>query len=108
MSGPNVPSYRVTPPNSTLAVASMILGILGWTFLPLLGAIIAVITGHMAKNEIKNSRGQLSGDGMATAGLLLGYTNLILGLCICLVVLLFPALLAGVWAFGDQILNAIP
>ena len=62
----------------------------------------------MEKNEIKNSRGQLSGDGMATAGLVLGYTNLILGLCICLVVLLFPALLAGVWTFGDNILNAVP
>ena len=108
MSSSNAPSFQVTPPNSTLAVTSMILGILGWTFLPLLGAIIAVITGHMAKNEIKNSRGQLGGDGMATAGLVLGYTNLILGLCICLIVLLFPALLAGVWTFGDQIFNAIP
>jgi hypothetical protein len=104
----NTPSFQVTPPNSTLAITSMILGILGWTFLPLLGSIIAVITGHMAKNEIKNSRGRLGGDGMATAGVILGYTNLALGLCACLIIFLFPAVLAGFWTFGDQILNTVP
>ena len=84
------------------------MGVLGWTLIPIVGAIIAIITGHIAKKEIKQSDGLLSGDGIATAGLILGYSNLMLGLCACLALLLFPALLAAVWAFGDKIFNAIP
>ena len=80
-------------PNSNLAMVSMILGILGWTVLPTIGSIIAIITGHMAKNEIKNSMGALGGDGMATAGLVLGYVNIAIGVCVCLVV-------AGMLAMG--------
>jgi len=80
--------YQTPPakPNSNMALASMILGILGWTILPGLASIAAIITGHMAKNEIKGSMGQLGGDGMATAGLIMGYANVAIGLCVCLAV----------------------
>jgi len=91
-------------PNSTLAVTSLISGIVGWTFVPILGSIVAVITGHMAKNEIRKSNGELAGDGMATAGLVLGYASLVIGICVvCLVVVLFPAMLGGLWIGADQI-----
>lgn len=73
-------------PNSTLALVSLILGILGWTILPTIGSIGAIVTGHMAKSEIKNSMGELAGDGMATAGLVLGYANIAIAVCICLAV----------------------
>lgn len=87
--------YQVPPaiPNSNMALASLVLGILGWTILPTLGAIAAVITGHMAKNEIRDSQGAVGGDGMATAGLILGYANLAITLCACLA-------FAGMMAFG--------
>ena len=106
----NPPPYedRVPPPTSSLSLTSLIMGIVGWVLVPVVGAIIAVITGHMAKKEIRESRGLLGGDGMATAGLVLGYSHLALVLCGCLALLLFPALLAGVWQFGDQILNTVP
>jgi len=80
--------YQTPPakPNSNMALASMILGILGWTIIPTIGSVAAIITGHMAKNEIKNSMGALGGDGMATAGLVLGYANIAIGLCVCLAV----------------------
>ena len=77
-------------PNSTMAIVSLVSGILGWTVIPFLGSLVAVITGHMAKSEIKKSPGQLGGDGMATAGLILGYVSLGLGLCICLVAFVLP------------------
>ena len=54
-----------------LAIASMILGIVGFLF-GLLTAIPAVITGHMALNRIKQNPA-LGGRGMAIAGLVLGY-----------------------------------
>jgi len=52
-----------------MAIVSLISGILGWTLLPFLGSIVAVITGHKAKKEIRNSMGQLGGDGMTTISL---------------------------------------
>lgn len=102
------PPNGTPPPTSTLSLTSLIMGIVGWVFLPIVGAIIAVITGHMAKKEISQSNGLLAGDGMATAGLVLGYSNLALGLCVCLALVLFPALLLGVFGTIDQIFNAIP
>jgi len=78
--------------NSTSAVISLIAGIAGWTILPLLGSVVAVITGHMAKKEIRQSGGMLGGEGLATAGLILGYASLALGLvggCIAILVFVF-------------------
>lgn len=70
--------YIQSPPNksSTLAVISLIMGILAWIFLPVIGSITAVITGHLAKKEIRASGWALTGDGLATAGLVLGYIQL--------------------------------
>jgi hypothetical protein len=70
---------------SNLALVSLIAGIASWVIAPFLGAIIAVITGHMAKNEIRRSAGLLTGDGLATAGLVLGYVQIglsVIGICV--------------------------
>lgn len=58
---------------STLAVISLIAGILGWSAMPFLGSIAAIITGHMARAEIRREPERLEGDGMAIAGLILGW-----------------------------------
>jgi hypothetical protein len=65
-----------TVPNSNAAVISLVFGILSWVGLIFIGAIVAIIAGHMARNEIRKSGGQIGGSGMATAGLLLGYIHL--------------------------------
>jgi hypothetical protein len=101
-------SKEPPPPTSTLSLASLMMGIISWVLLPVVGGMIAVITGHLAKKEIRQSDGLLGGDHLATAGLVLGYSNLVLGLCGCLIVLLIPALFAGVWSFGNQIFNVGP
>ena len=74
-----------TGATSNMAVISLVAGVLGLTFFPLLGSIVAVITGPMAKKEILDSGGELSGEGMATAGMVLGWIAIALmvfGLCI--------------------------
>ena len=77
---------------SSLAIVSLVSGIACWFVLPLLGAIIAVITGHMAKKEIRESAGRLSGVEMANAGLFLGYAHLAISLiAACCVVLIAAA-----------------
>jgi hypothetical protein len=78
----NIPEEKnETPPplyikDSSLAVASLVTGMLGWTLVPLLGSIVAIITGHLAKKEIDESNGLLSGKSMASAGLIMGYIQL--------------------------------
>jgi hypothetical protein len=86
--------YQIPPvkPNSNMALISLIFGILGWTALFGVGSIIAIITGHMAKNEIKGSMGRLGGDGMATAGLVLGYSNIVIGICFICFFFVLPML----------------
>ncbi|RZZ88848.1 DUF4190 domain-containing protein [Pseudoxanthomonas winnipegensis] len=68
----------IARPTSSLAVVSLVFGILGWSLLPTVGALVAVITGHMARAEIRRSQGALDGDGMAVAGLVLGWLHLVL------------------------------
>ncbi|QMT41624.1 DUF4190 domain-containing protein [Neisseria shayeganii] len=73
---------------SHLAIVSLICGLLGWTLLPLAGSIAAVITGHMARRDIRHNPA-LSGDGLALAGLILGYSCLIFSLLAFLAIFLF-------------------
>jgi hypothetical protein len=66
--------------NSTKAIWSLVLGILSMICLGCLTGIPAVICGHMALGEIKKSGGALGGDGLALAGLIMGYISIALSL----------------------------
>lgn len=69
----NAPTSRT----STLAVISLIFGILCWVGLPFLGAVVAVVCGHAARSEIRRAPpGSVDGDAMAVAGLILGWAHL--------------------------------
>lgn len=84
--------YPIRQTNSN-AVISLVAGILGWTFLPFLGSIGAIIFGHMARTEIRRSNGQMDGDGLAVTGLVLGWISVALWLLgIILFVLFFGGL----------------
>src|SRR5690606_18973594 len=65
----NVPARQT----STLAIVSLVSGILGWTLFPFLGSLAAIITGHLARAEIRREPDRLEGDGFAIAGLVLGW-----------------------------------
>ncbi len=67
------PAYAVRPTNS-LAIVSLVAGVACWVVVPFVGAIVAVVTGHIARSQIRRT-GE-GGDGMALAGLVLGYVHL--------------------------------
>lgn len=72
----HTPSPYAAPVGNTLrtnplAVVSLVFGLLNWLLLPLIGSVVAIITGHMARGQIRRSGEQ--GAGMALAGLILGY-----------------------------------
>ncbi|MGH8192234.1 MAG: DUF4190 domain-containing protein [Rhodanobacteraceae bacterium] len=67
----------VYPRTSSLAVVSLVFGILAYVFLPGIGALVAVVCGHSARSEIHHvPPGSIDGDGMALAGLILGWIQL--------------------------------
>ena len=76
------PGYR--PPvvrrrNNGFAAASLAVAITGvfLCFAPVL-SILAVVFGHVARGRIKRSQGAEGGQGLATAGLIIGYLTLAL------------------------------
>lgn len=101
---PSFGNTSYSPPNSSMALISLVTGILGLTILPLLGSIVALVTGSMAKKEINESRGALSGEGMAKAGVILGWIGVglsLVGCCIAGVVFLLPLLLIALGLSQD-------
>ena len=73
-SAPTVP-----PPTSGMAIASFVLGI-STLFTCFLSGIPAIIFGHIARADIRRSPDRVGGDGMALAGLILGYLSLVIPL----------------------------
>jgi hypothetical protein len=81
---------NTAPRTSGTAVASLVFGILSWVLLPFIGAILAVILGHSARGEIRRAPpGTVEGDGMAIAGLILGWAHLALFILAIAFVFLF-------------------
>jgi hypothetical protein len=80
--------WAPAPPTSGKAIASLILALFGLS-------LFAVIFGHIARSEIKNSRGRLAGDGLAIAGLIIGW----IGLGVTLMLLLWLIGFAAAFAF---------
>jgi Domain of unknown function (DUF1707)/Domain of unknown function (DUF4190) len=58
-----------------LAGVSLAFGV-GQVFLPIVGAVIAIVCGHVARSEIRKNGQQ--GDGLALTGLVLGYLGVAL------------------------------
>lgn len=81
-------------PTSHLAIASVIFGVLCWITLPLVGAIAAIITGHLAKAEIRKTKPPPGGEELATVGLILGYIHL--GLILAGAIIILALILLGI------------
>ncbi|OOG61620.1 hypothetical protein B0E46_16860 [Rhodanobacter sp. B04] len=83
------PAYQPVSRTSSLAIVSLVFGILSWCLLPFIGAIVAIVCGHLARSEIRHAAvgNVIEGDGMAIAGLVLGYVHLAVWLLVLLVVL---------------------
>ncbi len=73
-----LPPEKPLDRNSKLAYASLAMGFTSWLLIPFLAGIAAIVLGHMARLEIARSEGRLTGDGLAIAGLVMGYANVII------------------------------
>jgi len=78
-SGPRYPDPSLVPPvrrTNVLAVISLVAGLCGFTLVPVMGSIVAVVTGHLALGQIRDTGEE--GSTLAKAGLWLGYVAIAL------------------------------
>lgn len=92
--------YSMAPKTNTMALVSLISSILGFTAVPFLGSIVAIITGHMALRQIRDT-GE-GGAGLAKAGLIIGYV------VVALTVLLLVGSIAFFAAFPWETVTTAP
>jgi hypothetical protein len=91
---PGYPGYHRPPPTDGMAVAALVAGIGGWFICPIIGGVLAVIFGYMARKNIADSRGALTGDSFATAGIILGFIQLglvLLGIIIWVIIMIIAS-----------------
>lgn len=95
---PHGPVPMSAPPSNTMAIVSLICSILGLTLLPGLGSVVGIVAGHIALSQLRTRHE--GGRGMAIAGLIVGYSGVVI---IGLVVLAFAYAAAGlgllVWMY---------
>ena len=100
----DAPAFVQAPSITTnvLAIVSLVTGIAGLTFVPFLGSIAAVVTGHISLHQLKAKPEQ--GRGMALAGLITGYVGVGLAVLgsIALIALMVLFLQAG---YGNGSMN---
>ena len=87
---PQAPQEPPAAPDGN-AVASLILGILGITVVPLICSILAVILGRASIGDAHKRRER--GSGMARAGVILGW----IGVAVPVVLVVFVLLLGKPW-----------
>ena len=56
-----------------MAIASLVMGLL-WMYW--IGSILAICLGYAARREIRNNAGRIEDQGMATAGIVLGWVGI--------------------------------
>ena len=94
------PERVAVPKTNILAIVALVTGIAGLTVVPFVSSIVAVVTGHMARKEVRRTGEQ--GDGLALAGLITGYIGIGLGLLVAVLLIAFfgIVLASGINSYG--------
>jgi Domain of unknown function (DUF4190) len=90
---PTPPVYTPPPsaPNSSGATASLVLGIASLVLCGLFTGIPAIILGVKARRQVRESNGQVGGDGLALGGIITGVIGTLMWL------LVYAFVVAVVW-----------
>ena len=97
------------PPTSPWSIISLIGGIANFVGFPFWGSVVALITGYIAQNEIQKGNGQIGGERLAKAGLILGWIGVGLSVLSFLMGMLVLLGVIGSFAFCgplSQLINS--
>jgi Tfp pilus assembly protein PilE len=90
------PELSSEPQTDGKAIGSLVCGIASVTILSILAGIPAIILGHVSRSDIRKSGGRLKGEGLALAGLIMGYVSLaIIPLVLIFAAIAIPNLIHG-------------
>lgn len=78
------PQWNGYPSNNGFAIAALICGILG-------ASVLGVAFGFVARSQIRQSMGRQKGDGMALAGIILGFIWIVLSIAFTVSIYVFLA-----------------
>jgi len=97
MNDPQSPPTPGAETKNGLSITSLVLGILSIACLSILAGIPAIITGHIARGRAKREPALYGGEGLALAGLIMGYVSIAMGLVMIpiMAAMLLPALAKG-------------
>jgi len=70
------PPLRAARKTNPKAIVALVAGIVGVAFLPLVGSIVALVFGYLAKREIEDSDEPQDGRSQAIAGIVLGWIGM--------------------------------
>jgi hypothetical protein len=76
--------YTGVPKNNGLAIAAMVCSFFFWIYG--LGAILGIVFGFIARSQIKKSNGTQRGEGMALAGIIIGFAGIVIGIIVIIIV----------------------
>lgn len=97
------------PRTSGMAIASMVIGILGiaggWMCCGIILPIVAIILGHVSFSQIQRRPSDLTGKGLAIAGFTLGYVGLLFGIIAALAFGTFAATTGAVMEEMNKVLE---
>lgn len=85
---PYYPAVYAQRKTDDLAIASLVCAIASYILLPLVAAVAAIVTGFVSRERIRKSGGELTGDGLALAGILVGVSNVVFYTAILLIFIL--------------------
>jgi hypothetical protein len=75
--GPYIRTVGAVVPTNGMAIASLILSIAGLTVVPVIGSVLALILGYMARRDIRQRPTETSGEGLAKAGIVIGWIGVV-------------------------------
>ncbi|GAP11563.1 hypothetical protein BECAL_02752 [Bellilinea caldifistulae] len=89
----NQVEIRNTLKTNPLAIASLVLSAGGFSFLPLIGSIAGIVTGYMARREIRENSHLYNGESLAKTAIILGWIGIVLPIVILTfgILFMFPA-----------------
>jgi Tfp pilus assembly protein PilE len=88
------PGMNVERQTDGKAIGSLVCGIASVTIFSVLAGIPAIILGHISRSDIRKSGGRLKGEGLALAGLIMGYISLaIIPLILIVAAIAIPSLI---------------